>query len=116
MNVNETIDQLRTMQAQIVHGKPFFGDTATMLAACQQAINHVLNAIAEDPRKFWLMGDMTGSYEKLTFAASLLWERDQDVIKGEFRPEEKKWERYCAEKDQQDRLLTHCRDHDITAP
>jgi len=32
----------------------------------KSAIHHVLNAIADDPRKYWLMGNGTGSWAKLT--------------------------------------------------
>lgn len=85
------------------------------IKAAKDAIHHVLNAIADDPRKFWLMGDMTGSYEKLTAAAALLWNHPVDQIKKDSRPNEAAWKRYCEEQEENARLLRHCRDRGITA-
>jgi hypothetical protein len=79
------------------------------------AISHVLNAIADDPRKFWLMGDMTGSQEKLTAAAAALWNMPQEKIKADFRPRKDKWEQYCEEHEANEKLLRYCRDHGIKA-
>lgn len=80
------------------------------------AVAHVLNALADDPRKFWLMGDMTGSYEKLTAAAAAVWGIPQEQVQNDFRPRSDVWARYLKEKEAEERLLTHCRENGITAP
>lgn len=79
------------------------------------AISHVLNAIADDPRKFWLMGDMTGSQEKLTAAAAALWNEPQEKIKANFRPRKDKWEHYLEEREADEKLLQYCRERGIKA-
>jgi len=89
--------------------------TEEQAGLAKDAIRHVLNAIANDPRKFWLMGDMTGSYEKLTAAAAALWGCTQDEVKADFRPKRQEWDRYCAQKDEDDRLLMYCRERGIVA-
>ena len=87
---------------------------AEQLKLAKGAISHVLNAIADDPRKFWLMGDLTGSYEMLIAAAHAIWGMPVEKLKADFRPRKDEWEHYCAEREEAERLLTYCRENGIT--
>lgn len=79
------------------------------------AIYHVLNALANDPRKFWLMGDLTGSYEKLTLAHAAICRVKVSKIRETFRPDKEKWERYVEEKEHDDKLLSDVKEkRDVT--
>lgn len=77
---------------------------AEQLQLAKAAIQHVLNAIADDPRKYWLMGELTGSWEKLTTAAAAIWNKPIDEIKESFRPEKDKYQLYCARVEALDRM------------
>jgi hypothetical protein len=79
------------------------------------AIHHVLNAIADDPRKYWLMGNGTGSWEKLTTAAAAIWNKPVEKIRSDFQPRKAEYERYCAELEASEKLLRHCRENGIMA-
>ena len=87
---------------------------AVQLKLAKAAIHHTLNAIADDPRKFWLIGPLTGSYEKLTEAAAAIWEKPLEKIQADFQPEPAKWKRYCEQKEADEKLLEFCREHGIT--
>lgn len=86
------------------------------LKLAKAAISHVLNALADDPRKYWLMGNGTESYAKLTTAAAVLWKTPVEKIRKDFQPEKAKHERYCEEVEANERLLRYCRDRNITVP
>lgn len=88
--------------------------TGSAFDLAKAAVKHVLNAIADDPRKFWLMGDMTGSYEKLIAAASAIWNEPVEKLKADFRPRKEEWERYLARREDEERLLRYCEDNGIT--
>jgi len=121
MTTEEAINQLRQMQGQIVHGSNVFGDIADLIVTleakikpCNAAIHHVLDAIAYDPRKYWLMGELTESWARLTAAGAALWGKSVEEIKQEFQPDKAKFDRYCAEVEANDKLLTYCREKGIT--
>ncbi len=84
------------------------------LEICKTAIHHVLNAIANDSRKYWLMGNGTGSWEKLTIAAAAIWNTPLEKLRAEFQPRKLEYEQYCAELEANEKLLRHCRDRGIT--
>ena len=75
------------------------------LALARKAVFHVLDAIQYDPRKFWLMGDGTGSFDALTAAAAAFWNKDQEEVKKQFRPDVDKYERYVKELRDQEKIL-----------
>lgn len=83
--------------------------------ACKAAVLHTLDALRNDPRKFWLMGDGTETFEKLTTAAALIYGKPQDEVKAAFRPRVDEWKRYCAALNEDRKLLTHCRERGIRA-
>lgn len=83
------------------------------LKLAKAAIHHVLNAIADDPRKYWLMGYGTGSWEKLTVAAAAIWNQPVDKIRADFRPNKVEYTRYCAEVEDNERLLSYCRENNV---
>lgn len=89
---------------------------AEQLALAKDAIHHVLNAIAYDPRKYWLFGNGTECYAKLTAAAAALWDRPLENVRANFQPQKAEYDRYCAELEADERLLTYCREHGITIP
>jgi hypothetical protein len=60
---------------------------AEKLKLAKEAIKHVLGAIADDPRKYWLMGDGTGSWSKLTEAAAAIWNEPVEGIRSTFKPD-----------------------------
>ncbi len=86
------------------------------LRLCKLAVKHLLDAISYDPRKFWLMGAGTASWEKLTIAAAALFEVPVEKIRQDFRPDKEKYNTYCAELEANEKLLRHCREKGITAP
>lgn len=85
------------------------------LKLCKSAIHRVLNAIADDPRKYWLMGNGTESWAQLTTAAAALWNEPVEKIRADFQPPPNAYDRFCKEQEQNERLLTHCREKGITA-
>lgn len=87
--------------------------TPETIAAAKSAIAHVLNAIADDPAKFWLMGAGTQSYALLTDAHAALTGTPEGEVRQRFRPEPRRYEAYCKEREERDRLVRHCRDHGI---
>lgn len=89
---------------------------AEQLTLAKDAVHHVLNAIADDPRKYWLMGNGTESYAKLTAAAAALWDRPLANVRENFQPLKEPYDRWCAEREAHERLLTYCRENGITAP
>jgi len=84
------------------------------LALCKAAISHVICAIADSPRKYWLMGNGTGSWEKLTTAAAALWDKPVDKIRADFQPLEHEYRRYCEQLKNDEKLLEYCRENGIT--
>jgi hypothetical protein len=80
----------------------------------KSAIHHVLNAICDDPRKFWLMGHGTGSYEKLTAAAAAIWDKPVEKVREDYQPNKEQYRVYCDRIKEEERLLDHCRDNGIT--
>jgi len=80
----------------------------------KSAIAHVLHAIADDPRKYWLMGNGTESWSKLTEAAAAIWDQPVIKIRKDFVPPKEKYDRHCKEVEANERLLTYCREHGIT--
>lgn len=95
-----------------IEATPVAPDVQLHLA--KAAVKHVLNALADDPRKFWLMGDMTGSYEKLIEAAAAIWNMPAEKLKADFRPRKDEWERYLGRREDEERLLRYCEDNGIT--
>lgn len=91
-------------------------DPVDALALAKAAISHVLNAICDDPRKFYLMGWGTGSYAKLTEAHAALHGLPLEEIRKNFVPDEAPYKRYCERIQEEDRLLTHCHENGIEAP
>lgn len=81
--------------------------------ACKSAVLHTLEALRTDSRKFWLMGEGTETFEKLTAAAALIYDEPQAKVKKFFRPHKGEYERYCAEIEENDRLLRLCRERGI---
>jgi hypothetical protein len=94
---------------------PAVEDTANELKLAKAAIAHVLNAIADDPRKYWLMGNGTESYAKLTEAAAAIWKLPVEKVCADFQPKEKAYKLYCAEREENERLLRHCQENKIMA-
>jgi len=84
------------------------------LKLCKAAISHIINAIVDDPRKYWLLGNGTGSWEKLTTAAAALWNQPAAKIRADFKPRTEEYHRYCAQRDQDEKLLEYCRENGIT--
>jgi hypothetical protein len=80
------------------------------------AIHHVLNAIADDPRKYYLMGNGTESYAQLTAAAAIMWDIPVENVRKQFAPPPDKWNRYVAQQEADEKLLRHCREKGITVP
>ena len=87
---------------------------AEKIKLAKAATHHALNAICDDPRKFWLIGGPTGTWEKLTEAHAALFEIDVENVRAEFLARKEQYEAYCDEKEENDELLEYCRDHGIT--
>lgn len=81
------------------------------LALAKDAVAHVLNAIADDPRKYYLLGPATGSFDKLTKAAAALFDEPLDEVRRNFRCERERYERYLNERLEDERLIEIGRQH-----
>lgn len=82
----------------------------------KEAIAHVLNALRDDPRKYWLMGEGTGSYAKLIDAAAALWGEPVDKLREHFSPTEPKWSRFLEQRERDEKLIEYCQEQGITVP
>lgn len=85
------------------------------LALARKTIRHVLGAICEDPRKFWLLGNGTESYALLTECHAFLSGQSRGDVRHNFKPEEKGYRRFCLEQERRERLLRICEERGITA-
>jgi hypothetical protein len=90
-------------------------DYEGQLILCREAIFHVLNAICSDPKKYYLMGQGTESWEKLTRAAACLLDKPLEDVRPRYRPGLIEYERYLVHMEKQDELLEYCRRRGITA-
>jgi len=91
-------------------------NTTEQLNLAQEAISHTLRAICNDPQKFYLMGGrFNGSFEKLATAHAACHGLDIESVFQNFQPHRENYERYCDEREANERLLTHCRENGITA-
>ena len=81
----------------------------------KEAIMHVLNAIADDPRKYWLMGRLTGSYEKLTRAAAEILGKPIKEVQSHFQPEVEEYEKYIAKREEEAQILDFCNENGLTS-
>lgn len=88
-------------------------EQADQLRLAKSAIMHVLSAIRDDPRKYWLMGAYTASWDKLTTAAAALWDEPMESVLNRFLPDPVDYEAYQRQKEYEGRLLRYCREHDI---
>ena len=88
------------------------------LVIASGAIAHTLGAICSDPRKFYLMGGrFNGSFERLTEAYAKLNGLDEETVFEKFEPHDPAaYDRYCAQREADERLLTYCRENGITMP
>jgi len=91
-------------------------DPEESLRLAKEATRHLLNAICDDPRKYWLMGVGTESWVKLTAAHAALWELDVAEVRKNFQPDKKHYQQYCEEREAHQKLLTHCRENGIRVP
>jgi hypothetical protein len=82
------------------------------LRLCRQAIIHCLDAIASDPRKFWLMGHGTGSRAKLLAAYAALTGRTEEECEGLWLPNTERYEAYCEQREADERLIEESRSGD----
>jgi hypothetical protein len=74
------------------------------------AIRHTLQTIIYDPRKFWLLGYGTATYEKLTEAhAAILGIPHEQVLK-DAKPNPEKYAAYQKEKEEADRIIEDYRE------
>lgn len=75
------------------------------LRLCREAVIHCLDAIASDPRKFWLMGTATGSRAKLLAAYAALTGKTEEEVEALWLPNEERYEAYCEQREADERLL-----------
>jgi hypothetical protein len=85
------------------------------LAKAKGAIAHALNAICDDPKKYWLLGSGTETWERLTEAHALLWAINVEQVRKEFQPDPGRYKHYEEERERDRRLLDYCRDNHIKA-
>lgn len=92
--------------------------TDEQLKSAKDAIAHTLNAICDDPQKFYLMGGrFSGSFSKLAEAHAALNGLDIEEVYNKFKPRDvMAYDRYCDEREDNERLLNHCRENGITVP
>lgn len=95
---------------------PAATETENQLALAKSAIHHVLNALCDDPAKYWLMGNGTGSWEKLTTAAAAIYGRTKEEIAARFTPEKHRFDAYCQQHEADLELLRYCQDNGIKVP
>lgn len=82
------------------------------LKLAKATIAHVLNAIADDARKYYLMGAGTQSYNLLTEAASALFGEPLEKIRADFRPSDHDLKNYRDQREEDARLIEIGRAHD----
>lgn len=87
-------------------------ETREPLDVAKDAIRHALVAIRDDPRKFYLTGPLTGTWEKLTDAAALLFGLEKAEVEKRFQPEPERYNRYCDEVERERWILRACREDD----
>lgn len=95
-------------------GRPA-GPPDETLALLKVAVRHVLQAISDDPAKYWLLGEGTGSWEKLTRAAAAAFGEPLDKVQQTFRPPERARRAYLEQKRRDELLLQYCRENGISA-
>ena len=93
------IDHATSLETTITHWAelPLLIDAeGYKIKKAKDAIHHTLTAICDDPRKFYLMGYGTGSYDKLTDAHATLWEVDVEKVRKQAKPRnEEAYRAYC---------------------
>lgn len=67
------------------------------LKLAMAATRHALNAICDDPRKFYLVGNGSGTWETLTAAHAALFGVNVEEVRKNFVPDRDKYERYCEQ-------------------
>jgi hypothetical protein len=82
------------------------------LELARAAISHVLNAIAYDPRKYWLLGVGTESYAKLTTAGAALFDQPLEKVRESCRPDPTDYQAYLDQRKEEERLIEIGREHD----
>lgn len=87
--------------------------TEATLTLCREAIIHCLDAIASDPRKFWLMGYATGSRAKLLAAYAALTGQTEDDVHDAWLPDREAYQAYCEQKELDEHLLEKQREHPV---
>ncbi len=88
-------------------------DEKIQLELARAAVTHVLNAICDDPEKFWLLGTGTESYKKLTAAHASFYGHDVDDIRRDWVPDEDKYDTYLKKRERIERLIQHDDDEKI---
>lgn len=87
---------------------------AEKLILAGAAIHHALNTICNDPAKFWLLGNGTETYARLTEAHATIQGLDIATVRSVFKPSADRYERYCDQLEKDGELLIYCREHGIT--
>lgn len=82
------------------------------LRLCREAVIHCLDAIASDPRKFWLMGSGTGSREKLLAAYAALTGKTEAEVEECWLPNQERYEEYCRQREADERRLQQMEDEE----
>ena len=106
-------DQSGAKQWEILSAPTAPAAGPTPLQVAKEAIAHVLNAICDDPQKFYLLGWGTGSYEKLTAAQALLHGLDVKKIREDFGPDKERYDNYCARREEEEQLRNWVQDYKL---
>jgi hypothetical protein len=114
MNKMQTTSETETREAGSSPATCSAYSDIDKIVKAQVAIGHALAAVAYDPAKYWLLGVGTETWFKLTECYAILYGLKPEQVRARFTPDEKRYRQYCDEREENERLLSYCRDHKIT--
>ena len=106
-------DQTGAKQWEILSAPTAPAAGPTPLQVAKEAIAHVLNAICDDPQKFYLMGHGTGSYTKLTAAHAVLQGMTEKQVREDFVPDQERYDSYCARREEEEQIRNWVQDYKL---
>ena len=110
MTIQETKERLNEMASQIAD---IIRRQQGQLVLAKQAVWHVIATVCDDPRKYWLLGEGTESWAKLTAAHAVMSDKPLQTIRDNCKPNQAAYAQYCAEREEEQQLIRHCREHGI---
>ena len=86
------------------------------LIAARALTRHALRAICDDPEKYWLLGNGTGTWHRLTVAHAVLYGQSVGKVEDDWVPDDRRYAAYMAERKSTQWMVDYCKDRGITPP